>query len=699
MPEFEPPLAQPTPEQQLFARMKLQRVVFGAFAIVLVSLFALGLSAYRRMQSERDAAIQAQLEATRDADDARTEREERERELQAVSRELVEVRRLLALAKCRIAMHEIRGGNPGRAITLLNEARDLGPPPWLPLVEHLSRERTVHFISGEALAPVIAGAVSVDRTAVAVARNTSAGVIVEVNGAIDGKLRSAYPPIEVGGATGLTGRLALSSEGRAWYLSLAGRAYYGLANVVTAIPGVPVPGWEPAPSSGIAANDDLSLVYEAYGRGGLVAHRRDEIGYWTSEVITLDLQSSAVEAVCLAGDKPVVATGTGIFLVGAGGRTGSLYALDAAADRYALHYGAGVVFAALLKGRVLEVVTIKPGEELHVTSVLLEMPDEPAQDLRFLADDSAVWIGRSGRMVSVDFAGTRDWTLGGYTLSFVERHPYGLVFANLKGELSLRTQPEFVTTGLPLHLVPPGFGAEPKAHGFILSAPGSERFVLQGGRVRGLLRPQSVELAPQGPAWVDGDLVLPDGTISAEPGWLRGAFADGSVLMVSAPKLKLVSAQGVDEFLLAGDRALDAVAVAAEARVAALRVGDTVYIADMESDPQAVAGRRDVAPDLIALDAGARRLAIAYGPMVVIRDLRGKVELTVRTAASPRQIALLFGGSVLVTIEAGELVFYEAEGGRELLRAGADVTDFEASGDDSLNLVVAGRMQELRLGP
>jgi hypothetical protein len=696
MAEFEPPANKPSPDEQLFARLKLQRVVFGAFAIVLVSLFALGLSAYRRMQGERDAASQAQIEATRDASDARTAEERRERELQDVITDLVETRRQLALAKCRIAMHEIRDGNPGRALPLLNEVRDLGPPPWLALVEHLSRERLVHFESRESpVAPVVAGAVNLDRTVVAVARHLPAGIVVEVHGAMDAQLHGKYPPVEIGNASDPVGRLMLARDGGAWYLSLPGRAYYGVADTTTAIPAGLVSGWEPIAPLGIDANDDLSLVYEAHGSRGLVARTRDEAGQWTTEVITLDLQSPAVEAVCLAGDKPVVATGTGIYFVGAGGRTGLLHSFEARADRYALHFGAGVVYAAVLAGRVLDIVAIKPGEELRVTSKRFEMPDEPVQDLRFLVDDTVVWVGPYGHVVTVNFSGVRDWTLGGYTLSFIERHTYGLVFANVKGELSLRTQPEFVTTGRPLHLVPPEFSARPTAHGFILAAPDGERFVVQGGRVRGAIRSQNVELAQQGPAWVDRGLILPDGTISTEPGVLRGAFADGSVLLFLAPKLKRVSAKGVDEFLLAGDRVPDSIVIAAETRVAALRIGDTVYIADMESDPQAVAGRRDVAPDLIALDAGARRLAIAYGPTVVIRDLRENVELTIRTAASPKQIALLFGGSVLATIETGELVFYEAEGGRELLRAGADITDIEAAGVGSLNILADGILRSL----
>jgi hypothetical protein len=696
MAEFEPPVTKPSPEEQLFARLKLQRVVFGAFAIVLVSLFALGLSAYRHMQGRKADAEEAAGNARQMQERACSEALDLERDLQLTRDELAEARRKLALAKCRLAIHEIHGGDTTRARLLLDQARELGAPPWWPLVDQLSRERAVRFQGSESpAAPIIAGAVNHDGTVVAAARSDSGSVIVEVYAAASGKLQLAYPRIEA--EAGGPGRLLLSRDGSAWYLSLPGRALYGSGGAVLGIDGGPTVSWEPAPVSGIAGNDDLSVICEAHGSRGLVVRRRGEGGQWTSEAVTLDVQGPAVD-VCLAGEKPVVATATGIYLVGVGGRTGLLYALDAPADRYALHPGVGVVYAALLRGRGLDVLAIKPGEDLHVAITHHEFPDEPIEGLHFLLDDTVVWTGRAGRLGVVGRPDADVWTLGEYPLSFVERHPAGLVFGNSRGELGLRTQPEFASTGRPLHLVPPDFSAKPAPGGFILASPGNERFVLHNGRVRALAHALNVELAKPGPAWVEDVLLMPDGSSSTESGELSGAFSDGSVLLLRDKKLKLVSPQGVAEFPLAGDRVPDEVVVAAEAQVAALRLGDNVYVADMVNDPLAVAGRRDVAPDLITLDAGALRLAIAYGPTVVVQDLRAKSELTVRTGASPRQIALLFGGSVLVTIESGELVFYEVEAGRELFRAGVEVTDIVASGDDSLNLVVGGCMQELKLG-
>ena len=690
----------PSPEVQLFARMKLQRVVFGSFAIVLVCLFALGLSAYRKMQRETADAQASAQDAQLLANQARAQADRLERQLQNVREEVAKAERSLALAKCRLAIHEVRDGHVARARTLLDEARLLGAPPWWPLIERLTQDATVRFEGGAADSPIIAGAISADRKIVGVARETPQGVVVETYGALDGKLVLAYPPVTGARADDGASRLLLSRDGKLWYLSLPGRSYFG-RDGASLLVGQAGDDTEPgeATAQGLAAAEDLSVVYEARGPGGLVVCERSAGASWTTRRIELDLQSQQVDGVCIAGDKAVVATPRGIYQVSADGRTGLLYALEAGPERVALHYGAGAVYAAMLTGRTLDLAAIKPGDEPHIATCRHEMPDEPVEDLRFLADASPVWIGRSGRMITLSFSGKREWTLGGYTLSFVERHPQGLVFGNRKGELSVRAQEEFRTIGVPLTMVPPQFVAEPQAHGFTLQGPNAERFTLQAGRVRTLGTVADVALAPQGPAFSSDVLTLPGGLIVREQGVLLGAFADGSVLLFAhSQKLKRVSAGGVSEFLLPGERAPDATVVAAAALVVGLRVADTVYVSDMASDLQQIASRVDVAPDLLALDAGGTHLAIAYGPTVVVHDLHADSAVTVLTGAAPKKIALLFEGTVLVTIESGELVFYEVVSGRELLRAGGSVTDLQASSDASLNLVSGSWLHSLALG-
>lgn len=694
-----------SPEMQLFARMKLQRVVFGAFAIVLVCLFALGLSAYRRMQQQTREAQAAEQDADMTAKQARARADQLERELQVTRGRIAESEHSVALSNCRLAMHEIRAGQVARARALLDEAKELGPPAWWPLVAQLTQEATVRF-EGSDLAdqPIVTGAISGDLSVVAVVRRVGSGVVVETWGARDGKRRSVSA-LQEASETGSVepAHLRLNEDGSAWYLAIPFVRFHELNGSVARnqfpTNDLSPSGTEPDVVSDIAADPELKVIYEAMGPAGLARRTLESSGKWSMERVPLDLDNPEVQAVCLAGQKPIFATPRGIYSLSHSGNTGLLYPLDRRPDRVALKYGAGAVYAALLNGRSLTLMALKPGESPHVASSSHEMPDEPVEDLRFLADDTLVWVGRSGRMLTVNFGGRREWTLGGYTLSFVERHPGGLVFANRKGELSLRSREEFTLEGVPVHLVPPQFVPEATAHGFLLQAPNAGLFAVQQGRVRDLEGALSAALAPQGAAYRDGGLVLPDGVRSGEDGALLAAFADGSVLLFAhKQKLKRVSSLGIAEFMLPGDRAPDAIVVAARASVAAMRVRDTVYVADMERDPAPVASRLVVAPDVLALDAAGAVLAIAYGSMVVVHSLRDGAEQTVRAAGAPKRLALLFEGSVLVSVEGGELVFYEVATGRELTRAGTGVTDAAASGDDSLNLVSGGWLRTLSIG-
>jgi hypothetical protein len=680
---------QPSPEEQLFARLKLQRVVFGAFAIVLVCLFAVGLSAYRRMQLERKTAIDEKDIEAAAALAAENDRRGTEREKQAALGRLGEARKALGLSKCRLAMHEIRDGNPARAEALLAEARELGPPRWWPLVAHFARSQAVRFEVGDtATAPVIAGAVSGDSRSVAIVREVAAGLQVEIYGALDGRQIAAYPPQTPGPGPGA--RLLMNADGSAWYLALAGRAYFGTAGTVAVVPSGPIAGWDPQAPIDVAGDSELGVVYEAHGERGLVRRTRHQQG-WSTEVVALDPAPATLKAVCLTGSGVAIATDAGIFAVDQQGRTAALHEFASAPTAVALRSGPGFTYALVLNDRECELIA------LGVASCRHTMPDEPFAELRFLSDDTPAWVSVAGRVVTMDFDDTREWTLGGRGLSFLERHPGGLVFANRRGEFSVRTQPEFAHTGVPLHLAPPGVDAHAEAHGFLLKSDQAGFIAVQSTGVHALPHARLVALTPKGPAWFDEQLLLPGGIPSREEGTLLAAFSDGSVLLSGPQKLKHVSPTGVNEILLPEQRVPDVV-TAAGAPVAALRVSDTVYVWTTQGSPEPVASRMEGAPDLMALDAAGETIAIAYSASVVVRELRTGVEHMVPAAQPPRRIALLFGGSVLATIEGGQLVLYEVDGGRELMRAGEDVTDIESSSDSSLNVVAAGRLCGLSFG-
>ena len=672
--------------------MRLQRVVFGALAVVLVCLFALGLSAYREMQRERDSARLAEADALAKSSLAENRAVKTERQQQQTSTTLRSRERELALSKCRLAMVEVRDGNVSRAAGLLSEASALGLPRWSPLVQRLTRDAPARFDGSEyADRSVLAGAVSGNGKVIAIVRLTGDGAVVERWSVGGGEMLDSSRPVSpVPDFSGQNARLLLSDDGSKWFLPLPQVSFYGSGGVVTP---VFIDRWaKDAPLRDIVADRALSVIYiiaEQVIRLDLNAARQWGISPYTP--------ADGALAICLAGAMPVFATPEGVFQPDSAGEPVPLHLFDTPPDRVTLRYGAGAVFAGVLEGRSLRLIALTSDPPGHLATSRHDMPDDFCEDLLFLRDDTLVWVGRSGRVFTVGFAGKREWTLGGYTVTFVERHPQGLVFANRRGEFSVRVQDELRLLGIPVHAVPPGFVPEAHAHGFVLKSADANQFVVQG-EVLNAGPVLAVALAPQGPCWRDeSTLRLPGGSLSSEPGVLLGALSDGSAVLHDSPrKLKLVSSRGVTERLLPVDRVPESVVVAGSARVVAMRIRDNVYVTDFSADPEPVANRLQASPDLLALDATGARLAIAYGPTIVVQRLSDGAEFTVRTNAPPRQIALLFGGTVLATTEAGSLVLYEVETGRELLRGGANVSSIAAAGERALNIVAANFLHELR---
>lgn len=695
MGEFDEHNTEPTPEVQLLARMKLQRVVFGALAIVLVSLFALGLSAYRQMQGEKSQA-EGDAQVARDITArAVNERAEVEKRLARKSEELKQARRALALEKARLAIHEVRDGHPGRARDLIAEARRLDPPAWLPLVTRLAEDAPARFSGSEYPGrAILCGALSGDGTTLAVTRLLpDSELLIEFYNLTTGRLIESRGVAGKAEDTGARCHLLLSHDAQRYFLRLPGRVYAGGRNGA-AHDTVPPGDVEVGPAISIDAAPDLDTIYECDGRGILV-RRRMPGGHYAPQPFETGIED--IRAVAAAAGRLVFESGGVIYLAEDGREPVELYRFDFMPERVALHYGAGPVFAAGVSGETIDLASIEIGGE--VTTARHLATGEHVEDLRFLGDDSLLWVGRSGRVMVAEFGNRRARILGDTVPTFVERHPQGLVFGNRKGELNIRANEDSPLTGRSVRVVPPGWRGEPQAHGFIVTGPRGEQFVKQRGRWQAVPAGGRIALTPRGPSWSGEDLRLPDGTHVENEGVLIGGFADGGVLLFAGGgKLRYERHGEVAETLLRNELAPDTVSVAAQARVVALRMRDSIYVTDFADEPRLVANSIQVSPDLIALDATGGHLAVAYGPTVSVRGPDGH-ERFVRTSAPPREIALLFGGSVLVTVERGALVFYEVRLGRELARAGRNVTGVKASGVGALNLVADGRLRTVDFTP
>jgi hypothetical protein len=140
MSEFDPPQTQSTAEDRLMARVFLQRVVFGACALVMVLLFSLGLAAYRQQQQARQAAEDGAATDRQVAADRADFARRLELELADARAErdaaAVDSRRALALAYARLAAADLQLGNTESARALVARAATLDGPAWLGLLTY-----------------------------------------------------------------------------------------------------------------------------------------------------------------------------------------------------------------------------------------------------------------------------------------------------------------------------------------------------------------------------------------------------------------------------------------------------------------------------------------------------------------------------------------------------------------------------------
>lgn len=247
-------------------------------------------------------------------------------------------------------------------------------------------------------------------------------------------------------------------------------------------------------------------------------------------------------------------------------------------------------------------------------------------------------------------------------------------------------------SGDPAQALPPGWTAAAHAHGFIATDAEGRRHAWIG-EWASLPEGAWPALTGRGVAYSNERLHLPGGAMDVQ-GRAVGGFADGSVLVNVGPGLlRRIGAEMDEELALPLKLEPQSVCVAAAAPVVAMRLGDAVYAGGLNDGLHLYGGRGEDAPDLIALDASGEVLGVARGAAIVVTALTGG-ERTVKTAAPPQEIALLFGGGVLVTIENGELAYYEVETGIELTRAGSKVQSTAAT-RDGLQIATADNLRKL----
>lgn len=678
------------PEVRLLARLRMQRLVFGAFAAILVTLAALGMSAYRRMQTGVQLS-ERQADALR-SDLAQSERDNEELEQRRVQLrvESDELSRALGLSSARLAVHEVRAGSRQRARELLQDAMRYGPPLWWPLAAGLAREPALHFETGPSRdAPIACGHATPGGDRLAVARNTPGACVVEVYDGITGSLlASGSPALAADRVAPLAEGLQLRQDGQAVILAAGGRLFLGRVegglvsfSDLPAMEGRAVHLW---------AAPDFKTLLVSCGSAGLTRLDQSAQGW---NALALSVPGATVLGACFASPGNVWAVSDqAVFHRLEDGNFAQVCELGIRADAARIGTAGGGMAVVARNGADVEyfVIELPTGTVRH--RLRREFSGRPDGNLILLADGAALCGMGGGRTLELRPGEPVERTLGGYGPTFAAWHGQGLVFGNSRGDLSLRV---LEGPGRPLAALATQLTAQAQASGFVTSGPDGDRCALLPGQgVVALNGASRVQITGGQLAWTGGDSTT-WGARAPIPGTLLGGGEGGILLWRGTGKLLAVRQSGpVSELRCPADAPPDDVAVAADFSAALFRWQDALYRSDLRGDPQRLGGHAETSPDLFAISTDGATSAVSTGTTVTVRTADG-TERNFMTAAAPRGLALLFRGTVLASAEAGSLALYEVDGGRELARYPGVVSSLAATPGDALLLVCPGSLRIL----
>ncbi|MCC6464489.1 MAG: hypothetical protein IT463_04010 [Planctomycetes bacterium] len=705
MSEFDDQSPAASPENALRARVKLQRVVFGALAAVLVALGAMGLTAYREMQGSMQLARTAEVEARQDHAAEKDRGDRLDRLLHAEQAHRKQISGALGLAQCRLAVAEARAGRLARGRELLQESRQAGAPAWWPLAATLLRDPAARFAGGvEAERPVTAGAVSGDGRRVLVARTSAEGASVLVlYSALGGEpLARVRLPDAPGLPSPVADTMHLDRGGLGAVVAAPGRLFFVEFRAeeprVTELIAPHAPDQHPGGRLRALAADPDCRQLHLVRKGSLTRMDRGAQGQaWSEAPIPTDLPEADLHAfVSWSGGSALADSDR--LLLSRGGRYAVAHRFSLVPAQVRLAAGPGVVWAAARDDRRIELATV-PLAGGEVAVAVFELATPPDEWFGFLADGALVCGAGGGRAFELTPSGRHEITLGGGALTFAARHECGMLFGTTRGELSLRPLDD-VLQGFPLAAGPTGAGVDALPGGFVAAMEGQIWVLPEGGgswfAAEGA---DTVFPQPQGFVASNGSQVwFQNGMRMPLVGRLLGAARDGTLLL-RVPDGLLVRQGNLEQTLSAPcDGPPDECVFAARAAACALRWNDQVFVCDLRQPPRLVASRTDAAIDRVALDAEGRTLAVLAGTTVRVVPLAEATGgQSVVTRSAPRAIALLFGGTVLAAAEGSGLVLYEVQDSRELWRTGARVLDLAGIGDETL-LLAAGSLGVLRLG-
>jgi len=687
------------PEMKLLARLRLQRVVFGVLAAALVTGAALGLAAYRRMQTTVREADRAAVSARTDVAESNNRLEDIERQRAAARAEAESLSRALGLANARQAIHEARAGFKDRANELVQDSVRYGAPPWWPIANFAARDGALRFRGSlHPDAPVACGDVTPDGARLAVARNVPGACVVEIYDGTDGSLVGAgAPALAADRLPPLAESLLIDPSGKSLLLAAQNRLFHVEVSS-TGLKFTEVQGGG-ARVQHMSASADFRTVLVCRGRDGLFLLTTG--AQWNIRAVPTP--KGDARAACFGGPGEIyLSDGDSLYRAREEGAFLPVVKLAFEPESVCVApAGGGIALCARRAAEFEYFLLESPGDRVRQRA-RVELPSRADGALLMLADGTAMTGIGGGRVLEFRPGESTELSLGGYGPNFAGWHPLGMLFGNSHGDIGLRVGNG--APGMPLALLAPQLVARAHPYGFVTSSPDGDRtaWTLTRGHIP-LPGASRVYFAGEQVALTSGDNSSLLGRTAAVPGLLLGAGKGGMLLWRAGEKDEVGSKLAVArengqviELACAAATPPDDVAVAPDLSAAVLRWQGTLFVTDLNSDPRPLGRRGEFSPDLMTISADGGTLAMCSGPAIVVRNLATNAERTLLAGSPPRALALLYAGTVVCSAENESLALYEVDGGRELARFAGTVTSMAATPQDQLLLVCNGKLRRLQ---
>ncbi|MCF6228488.1 MAG: hypothetical protein L3J82_07515 [Planctomycetes bacterium] len=665
--------------QMLLAKLRLQRYVFAAFALVLFLIGSVGLSAWKAMSKDRDRAQILAFDNKSKADSEATTARRIKSALVKSQSESSELKHKYAEALLLLATTDLDEGRIASAREKYQQAMASSPPLWAPIIAARIPKKTLAFDSGQ----TIAAALDYRSKFLLAACNVKGNLLLRLFDANSGKLMDEHMlpgesiDCEVFWWRGSDeGLLRVGDQARAFSIHKSKLILLDQQIVWPKGKGVSLGGKAIAVHDldqltvlRRGSNNIQTVVHELRGANGLI-----------------------IAATELADGSVVYLDQTGVKRLN-GDRVDRLYTPQIQALEGRLHQSGNVLYLGLRNNEVLNHVTLALDVSMPVEVVSRKLSSGADSLLRFMRDGTLLLAARGGMALLADPEGIDSLTLGEKQVEIAIKHPHGIIFGAAQTGLSLRPQSNS-NLGSQLAALPNNVHILASPYGFLCTSKSGNRFVFRGrSGFESAGSASLVILTSRAIVSAEGSkITLPGGILVRNAGQLLGVYRTGELLLWNEGlKMRLSDGSQVNvETNLTHAPTM----FAGSENIVAMHLKGRMVISRFNKSTESIDLPDGFEPSLLAVSEDG---FVAHSGRTALVWSGGNLT-SVPTEFVPKQSALLFSNQVLAISDGQKLVLVQVSSGRKLWSIKGKLDSLAATSRNSLLIASDGQLREFSFG-